>query len=280
MANTFLKWAGSKRASIDLLNRKLPKGDRLVEPFVGGGSVFMGTDYPAYLLADSNPDLINLFRVLQEDGEDFIDYAETSFTSSSNNEARYYEWRDLFNDTREDVILKAGLFLYLNRHGYSGLCRYNADGGFNVPFGRYKQVYFPRGEMLAFHQKANERDVTFVCQDFGATFLQIRGGDVVYCDPPFVPSQEGGFTAYSGKAFGWDDHVHLAGLAEIASDNGIPVAISNHANQEVNRIYRKKGAALHFASVGRAINCNASRRNPVKEVLAIWPGMAIEKAAV
>jgi DNA adenine methylase len=33
------------------------------------------------------------------------------------------------------------LFLYLNRHGYNGLCRYNLRGEFNVPFGRYKALF-------------------------------------------------------------------------------------------------------------------------------------------
>ncbi|WP_228736836.1 DNA adenine methylase, partial [Klebsiella variicola] len=30
-------------------------------------------------------------------------------------------------------------FLYLNRHGYRGLCRYNKKGEFNVPYGNYKK---------------------------------------------------------------------------------------------------------------------------------------------
>ncbi|VEB04134.1 methyl-directed repair DNA adenine methylase [Klebsiella pneumoniae] len=33
-----------------------------------------------------------------------------------------------------DPLRRAVLFLYLNRHGYNGLCRYNLRGEFNVPF--------------------------------------------------------------------------------------------------------------------------------------------------
>ena len=50
----FLKWAGSKRRLLTQLLPLLPQGQRLIEPFVGAGSVFMGTQYPHYLLADSN----------------------------------------------------------------------------------------------------------------------------------------------------------------------------------------------------------------------------------
>ncbi|HFW5421945.1 TPA: DNA adenine methylase [Salmonella enterica subsp. enterica serovar Wandsworth] len=51
----FLKWVGSKRRSIATLLKRLPSPDEvecLVEPFVGGASVFLGTDYRQYLLAD------------------------------------------------------------------------------------------------------------------------------------------------------------------------------------------------------------------------------------
>ena len=36
----FLKWAGSKRRLLPQLLPLLPKGERLIEPFVGAGSVF------------------------------------------------------------------------------------------------------------------------------------------------------------------------------------------------------------------------------------------------
>ena len=35
----FLKWAGGKYGLCDVINKMLPKGDRLIEPFVGAGSV-------------------------------------------------------------------------------------------------------------------------------------------------------------------------------------------------------------------------------------------------
>lgn len=48
----FLKWAGGKFKLMDDLRRHLPEGKRLVEPFVGAGSVFLNTQYDAYLLCD------------------------------------------------------------------------------------------------------------------------------------------------------------------------------------------------------------------------------------
>ena len=53
------------------------------------------------------------------------------------------------------------LFLYLNRHGYNGLCRYNLRGEFNVPFGRYKSPISPEAELYHFAEKAQNAEFYF-----------------------------------------------------------------------------------------------------------------------
>lgn len=62
--STILKWAGNKTAIMSELKKHLPAGPRLVEPFAGSCAVMMETDYPSYLVADINPDLINLYKRL------------------------------------------------------------------------------------------------------------------------------------------------------------------------------------------------------------------------
>ena len=83
----------------------------------------------------------------------------TYFSGKYNNEEQYYKLRKQFNETN-DQHKRAVLFVYLNRHGYNGLCRYNLKGGYNVPFGRYKAPYFPEKEMLVFHEKAQNAEIT------------------------------------------------------------------------------------------------------------------------
>ena len=41
----FLKWAGGKYGLVEDIQRHLPEARKLVEPFVGAGSVFLNTDY-------------------------------------------------------------------------------------------------------------------------------------------------------------------------------------------------------------------------------------------
>lgn len=110
----FLKWPGNKFQIINEIKSRLPKGKRLIEPFVGSGAVFLNTDYPKYYLSDINGDLINLYITLQSEGPTFIEYCKTFFSSNNNNEDQYYDWRQEFNSTN-DTVLKSALFLYLNK---------------------------------------------------------------------------------------------------------------------------------------------------------------------
>lgn len=265
----FLKWAGNKFRIIDKVKKRLPNGTRLVEPFTGSGAVFLNTDYNEYLLCDSNRDLIDLYTILRDEGAAFIDHARTYFEGHLNNEASYYELREEFNAARKKEK-RAALFLYLNRHGYNGLCRYNAKGRFNVPFGRYKRPYYPEKEMLDFHTKAQRAE--FQLNDFEHTLSQTRKGDVVYCDPPYVPlSASASFTSYSAGGFTIAQQQQLAHLAQQNALRGIPVLISNHNTELTRRIYTEAGGECGRAfSVQRFISCQGKRRNKASELLALF----------
>ncbi len=172
--STILKWAGNKTAIMPELIKHLPAGQRLVEPFAGSCAVMMATDYPHYLVADINPDLINLYKKIALDCEAFISRAKNIF-AIANREVAYYNIRHEFNHSSEITdFMKAVYFLYLNRHGYRGLCRYNLSGHFNVPYGNYKNPYFPENEIRAFAKKAQR--ATFICASYDETLAMLRAG--------------------------------------------------------------------------------------------------------
>src|SRR5204862_2541477 len=58
----------------------------------------------------------------------------------------FYDHRSRFNALvrcgRERSREAASLFYYLNRTAYNGLCRFNASGEFNVPYGRYANIRY------------------------------------------------------------------------------------------------------------------------------------------
>jgi DNA adenine methylase len=265
----FLKWAGGKYRVLKYIKQVLPPGKRLIEPFIGSGAVFLNTAYQEYLLGDSNPDLINLYLYLQQEGTAFIDYCHHFFTPETNDSEFYYQSRDLFNST-PDARLKAALFLYLNRHSYNGLCRYNRAGGFNVPFGLYRHpVYFPEKEMLGFHLKSRSVPITFVAADFRETMKKAQPGDVIYADPPYVPlSTTADFTKYAAGAFGIADQQDLADLALELQRREVPVVISNHDTAFTVEAYRT--AKILKFGVQRNISCHGQSRSKAAELLALF----------
>jgi len=262
----FLKWAGNKFHIIERVIKRLPEGRCLIEPFVGSGAVFLNTDYERYLLCDSNRDLIDLYNLIKKDGVAFIEYARPLFSQQNNTPERFYALREEFNNCGEKQR-RAALFLYLNRHGYNGLCRYNAKGGFNVPFGSYKRPYFPETEILLFHRKAQRAE--FLHQDFTATLAKVRKGDVIYCDPPYLPlSPSANFTSYSAGGFDMEQQKQLATIASQCAEHGVPVLISNHNTRDARAIYHK--AKLQRFTVQRYISCKGSSRSKAGELLALF----------
>lgn len=262
----FLKWAGNKYRIIDRIRRLLPAGQRLLEPFTGSAAVFLNTDYDYYLLTDNNPDLINIYQHLKDEGPAFIRYCKRFFTARTNTSECYYTYRSEFNKTR-NLRRKAALFLYLNRHGYNGLCRYNLKGGFNVPFGRYRKPYFPAEEMLAFHHKAQRAE--FKLADFSLCMQEARQGDVIYCDPPYYPlSASANFTSYSAGGFTEQQQHQLAELARACRERNIPVLISNHNTKFTLAVY--SDAQVARFKVRRYISCNGNKRDHAGELLALF----------
>lgn len=263
----FLKWAGGKYRIIHHILNALPQeGKRLVEPFTGSGAVFVNAHFKRYLLAEYNLDLIQLFQHLQQEGDAFIQYCANLF-ENGNHEALYYERRTAFNactTSRE----RAALFLYLNRHGYNGLCRYNQKGKFNVPFGRYIKPYFPEKEMQHFKHKS--QFAKFAHQDFRKTFETLRKGDVVYCDPPYIPlSKSASFTTYTQNQFTQNDQITLAALAKQAATAGHTIIISNHDTPFIREQYA--GSQIYTFPVRRFISCQTQFGRPhVTELIAVF----------
>jgi DNA adenine methylase len=269
LSKPFLKWAGGKSKLVPTLERFLGFSGRLVEPFVGSGAVFMGTRFNSYFLADSNKDLVCLFSTLKHSFAELVTEAEGLFQPRFNSETSFYELRKEFNElaNEDNALRKSALFLYLNKHAFNGLCRYNAKGQFNVPFGRYERPTMPANELKAFAEKAQLAE--FQCLDYRETFRRLVPGDVVYFDPPYVPlSKTASFTSYDKGGFGENEQRELADLANICREKGNLVVISNHDTDFTREIY--KGAKIESIDVRRSISSKASTRGKTKEIIAVF----------
>ncbi|NLC56254.1 MAG: Dam family site-specific DNA-(adenine-N6)-methyltransferase [Armatimonadetes bacterium] len=248
-----LKWAGGKRWLVPHLRPlwEAHRHRRLVEPFCGGLAVTLGLMPERALLNDINPHAINFYRWLQR--------GLTVTLPMVNDRECYYAYRERFN-----ALIRAGeadspeaaqCFYYLNRTGYNGLCRFNRQGGFNVPFGRYRTVGY-QSEFSAY--VAAFRGWEFITGDFER--VPLAPDDFVYADPPYDVE----FTSYAKEGFTWDDQVRLA---EWLAKHPGPVVLSNQATERVVRLYTELGFTLRFLDAPRRISCNGDRA-PAREVLA------------
>lgn len=269
-----LKWPGGKYRLLSRIQKHLSKGHRLVEPFAGSAVVSINTPYPAHWLNDINPDLTTFLRVVRDEGEDFIEYARGFFLPEHNTADYFYEARDTFNTTL-DTVEKSALLLYLNKHGFNGLVRYNASGLLNVPFGRYKGPAFPEDALRLAHMRLQGSLITSM--PFGEVFAGLEEGDVVYCDPPYVPlSSTAYFTSYAAGGFGPEEQEHLARLAtEAARDGGHRVVVSNHDTPVTEELYAK--ARKFRFPVQRSISRDVGNRHDAKELLAVFTQRIVQQ---
>ncbi|MFZ7136258.1 Dam family site-specific DNA-(adenine-N6)-methyltransferase [Avibacterium avium] len=273
----FLKWAGGKFRLTDQINKLFPKKKQcLIEPFVGAGAVFLNSQFERYILVDINADLINLFNTVKQDVNLYIEAVKTVFFHpDANTPDYYYARRAQFNQSTNNFE-RSVLFLYLNRFGFNGLCRYNSKNEFNVPFGRYKTHYFPEIELRYFAHKA--QSAVFICADFHEAFKFADENSVIYCDPPYAPiKQESNFTSYAGNEFSLDHQQALAELAHrTAKERQIPVLISNHDTKFTRQIYQ--GAKIKRLKVQRSISQASHKRIKVNELIASFHGQKLNAA--
>jgi len=225
---------------------------RLVEPFCGGLAVATGLLPERALLNDINTHVINFYKWLKRG-------LSISF-EMKNDEAHYYRCRNRFNELLQadgaDSAEAAGLFYYLNRTGYNGLCRFNSKGRFNVPFGSYASIGYKNNFS---EYKAVFAGWQFTNVDFER--IPLEDDDFIYADPPYDVE----FTHYSKGGFGWEEQVRAA---EWLSKHQGPVILSNQATPRIKKLYAALEFDLKFLDAPRRISCTGDRA-PAPEVLAV-----------
>ncbi|EHK3550825.1 Dam family site-specific DNA-(adenine-N6)-methyltransferase [Escherichia coli] len=264
---SIFKWAGGKFGVLEQIFRYLPEGKRLIEPFVGGGAVFMNAGYQENLLNDVNADLINFYKTLQREAHSLITLAHRFFQDYNTQEG-YLAVRNAFNKQVYDDLHRAAAFLFLNRHCFNGLTRYNQAGEFNVGYGKYKTPYFPLQEMEAFLGAEGRSE--FVCGDFAAVIEAAGEGDVIFCDPPYepLPNTEG-FTNYSGHDFKFEEQKRLVSLLTDAHRRGAKVLITNSGAPNIRELYHDSGFRVEPLFARRSVSCKGDTRGVAHDVLGM-----------
>jgi DNA adenine methylase len=249
-----LKWAGGKRWLVPHLQELLAnhRNRRLVEPFCGGLAVTLGLQPDEAVLNDINPHAINFYNHLKDGLKTKIQMV--------NDEEFYYQKRERFNkliSTGKETSREAAvLFYYLNRTGFNGLCRFNQQGKFNVPFGRYSKISYTK-DFTAYSSIFKDWD--FTIGDFET--VATKKGDLIYADPPYDVD----FKQYSKEGFPWEDQIRLAKW--LSAHDG-PVVLSNQATERITALYEEYNFKIILLDAPRMISCTGDRTK-AQEVLAI-----------
>jgi len=261
-----LKWAGGKRQLIKNIESHLPKKyNRYIEPFVGGGALYFHLGNTNSIIADSNQELINMYKTVAED----VDAVIHHLRSYENTREFFYHIRTLVWEDM-DKFEAAARMIYLNRTCFNGLYRVNKKGQFNTPFGNYKKPNFCNESNL---RAASEflKTSLIIHGDF-KTVLQehAQDGDVVFLDPPYLPvSEYSDFKRYTKEQFYEEDHIDLANEVERLHSIGCHVVLTNSNHPLVHELFGKY--EIDVVSTKRNINSNGAGRRGEDVIVNIPP---------
>lgn len=266
-AAPFVKWVGGKGRLLSQLRPLLPPGVeqmRHVEPFVGGGALFFSRRPRRALLTDINPSLVAAYTAIRDDVETVIGGLQR--LARCHSKESYYQVRERYNQSRRvSTSTRAAMFIYLNKTCFNGLHRVNRKGAFNVPVGAYKNPRILNEDGLQAASAALQ-GADLRCASFDSLLENAKPGDFVYFDPPYEPvSQTASFTSYARDGFSQDDQTRLRDVYKALDRRGCKLMLSNSDVPFIRDLYRD--FEVDTVAAPRAINCDATKRGKVSEVV-------------
>lgn len=260
-AAPFLKWVGGKRGIIQELRDRLPdKYNDYYEAFVGGGALFFDLKPKKAHISDANLDLILTYKVIQKDVDKLIEVLKKH--QKHHCEEYYYRLRTKHH--LDDPIEVAARMIYLNKTCFNGLWRVNKKGEFNTPMGKYANPGICQEDNLRACHRAL-KTATIEYKDY--TKIEPKSGDFCYFDPPYHPTNETSFTAYSALDFTEKDQSELAEFCKELHKKGVKIMLSNSNTKFIRDLYKANIFKIAIVNAPRLVNCKPNGRNSVEEVL-------------
>lgn len=259
----FVKWAGGKKQLLDKLRERAPISyDAYYEPFIGGGAFLLDFQPHKAVINDVNEQLINVYIQLKIDTEAVIETVR-GYDAVTCDRDYYLSVRKAYNSkivAHELDAECAAMMIWLNKHCFNGLYRVNSKGLFNVPYNNKNGGSSIDAENLrAIGQYLREAEIEIRQGDFEVACADVKPGDFVYFDSPYVPINEtANFTDYTKDGFSLEDHKRLSNLFRRFDAIGVYVMLSNHNVPLVHELY--SGFNIETIDVKRNINRDASKR--------------------
>ena len=244
-----LFYTGDKYKLIPELKKYFPdKIDKFVEPFVGGGSVFLNIEANEFYENDIDKNIISIHKYLSSfaNSEDLLNillskideyefscsykgktvpdelrkkYIKTYF-AKYNNES-YKQLKEKYNNSdRTDI---ADLYLLLI-YGFNRMLRFNQKGEFNLPVGNVdfnQNVFDSLTDYIKLTNKKNPHWSNTDYKEFLSN-INIKESDFIYLDPPYLIT-----SSEYNKRWNQNDDFELCNLLDAFDKNNIRFAMSN-----------------------------------------------------
>jgi DNA adenine methylase len=225
-----------------------PNIDKFIEPFVGGGTVFLNINSNEYLLNDINSNVIDLHLLLnnQQNLDKFLadvlnitekynlsrSFSEDILSSELKqkhkktyyaiyNKKGYNQLKAYYNNSKnKDPFLLYLLVIY----GFNRMFRFNSKNEFNVPVGNVDFNKNVVNALTHYFSFKNEKKLVFFNLDFKEFLdsIKISNNDFVYFDPPYLIT----FSEYN-KLWNEDKEIKLLEYLDYLNSKNIKFAISN-----------------------------------------------------
>ena len=198
-----IKWSGGKSDEIKNFEKYFPLNyERFIEPFVGGGSVYFYLNKNNSVISDVHKELIDLYRNIGNgNGKEIYEFMK----NTPNEEGTYYKIRDEM-EIRNDLD-SAKRFYYQRKTCFRGMMRYNKNGKFNIPFGKYKSINY--NELINENYEKLLNNTEILNEGFEFIFNKYNDeNNFMFLDPPY----DSNFTDYGYCSFGKEEQIKLSNL--------------------------------------------------------------------
>ncbi len=257
-----LFYVGDKYKILPEIKSLFPqKINRFIEPFTGGGSVFLNINTNEYLLNDLDENVVKIHKFLIKHAENpnsFFKKIEEKIYHyglshsyikdvvplelknkwkktyyAKYNRAGFQKLKEDFNKSNgNDILLLYLLLIY----GFNRMLRFNSKGEYNLPVGNVdfnKNVYIA---LLNYFRIVKNKRIKFYNLDFVDFIKQIefQKGDFVYFDPPYLIT----FSEYN-KYWNEENEKKLMDILDELHKKNVKFAISNvtHYKGKRNKIF-------------------------------------------
>lgn len=248
-----IKWSGGKTDELEQIKPHIPTSyDTYIEPFVGGGALYFDLKPSKAIINDIHPELINLYQQIKEgNGQRLYDVLKDIPMDEDN----YYFMRDVFEP--ENEFQKALQFYYLRKTCFRGMLRYNSDGKFNIPYGRYKTINIESIKDVEYHNLLSNtiihnQDFTYIFENYD------NPNNFCFIDQPY----DSVFTDYGYCEFKRNDQERLA---ECFKNSQMKCLMIVGETEYIKQLYdgyivdkypKKYRFKLHSGRIGNDINNN------------------------